>query len=124
MSPAQIPEEYVIPHHVVRKESSSTTKIRVDFNASDSDSSGQSLNNRLLSGPKLQTDIKIILLRFRMYPIAICADIEKMYRQIFLRQNERKYQHIFWRSSPGEPVTEYELNTVTYDLLHFLILEF
>lgn len=51
-----------------------------------------------------------------MYPIVICADIEKMYRQILVCPSDRKFQHIYWRSSPDQPVTEFELNTVTYGL--------
>ncbi|XP_045461089.1 uncharacterized protein LOC123671351 [Harmonia axyridis] len=116
MSRAKTSNSYVIPHHVVRKDSSSTTKLRVVFNASDLDSLGKSLNDMLLGGPKLQKDIQIILLSFRMYPIVICADVEKMYRQILVCPSDRKFQHIYWRSSPDQPVTEFELNTVTYGL--------
>ncbi|XP_045460496.1 uncharacterized protein LOC123670941 [Harmonia axyridis] len=47
MSRAKTSNSYVIPHHVVRKDSSSTTKLRVVFNASDLDSLGKSLNDML-----------------------------------------------------------------------------
>lgn len=46
---------FYIPHHCVFKPSSSTTKLRVVFDASAKTSDG-SLNETLLPGPKLQKD--------------------------------------------------------------------
>ena len=39
---------YYLPMHVVRKESSMTSKVQVDFDASAKTASGASLNDRLL----------------------------------------------------------------------------
>lgn len=109
------PSQYVIPHHAVVKETSSTTKVRAVFNASASSSRGQSLNSLLMKGPKLQQDICEIILNFRSHRVVVCADIRQMYRQILIRPEDRKYQHIFWRSDGyGNEVKEYELTTVTY----------
>ncbi|KAL4134958.1 hypothetical protein QTP88_006638 [Uroleucon formosanum] len=44
------------------------------------------------------------------------ADIVKMYRKIFVREEDRAYQHILWMRSPHEEVPEYELCTVTYGI--------
>ena len=115
MSPAQQSASYVIPHSSVFKDSS-TTRLRVVFDASCKDSKGISLNDRLLRGPVLLKDISFVLSGFRLYPVALCADIKAMYRQILVSPEHRANQHIFWRFSPQEPVTEYELNTVTYGL--------
>ncbi|XP_050305067.1 uncharacterized protein LOC126742466 [Anthonomus grandis grandis] len=46
-----------LPHHGVIKPDSSTTKMRVVFNASAKDSKNQSLNSTLRPGPKLHADI-------------------------------------------------------------------
>ena len=116
MQPAVTSADYVIPHHCVHKVSSSSTKLRVVFNASAPDPRGVSLNQQLLVGPKLQQDLPSILLRFRTHPIAICADIRQMYRQIRILPDDRAHQHIFWRPTPDSPVGEYQLNTVTYGL--------
>ncbi|KAF8785882.1 hypothetical protein HNY73_011379 [Argiope bruennichi] len=70
-----------IPYHMIQNDNSSTTKCRVVFNASAKTSNGKSLNNILLIGPKLQTDIFSHLVKFRSYRVAFSADIEKMYRQ-------------------------------------------
>lgn len=46
-----------LPHHPVIRESSSTTKLRVVFNASSNTSNNTSLNSHLLIGPKLLNDL-------------------------------------------------------------------
>ncbi|XP_055841539.1 uncharacterized protein LOC129908797 [Episyrphus balteatus] len=71
-----------IPHHSVLKPDSSTTKLRVVFDASCKTSSGKSLNDILKVGPTLQDDIFTILVRFRTYRFVLMADITQMYRQI------------------------------------------
>lgn len=105
---------YYIPHHSVIKESSLTTKLRVVFNASMPTPSGLSLNQVLYTGPKLQADIVQLIIRFRTYRIAFKTDLCKMFRQILIRPQDRKYQHILWESKNGDPVVDYELQTVTY----------
>lgn len=106
---------YYIPHHCVCKDSSST-RVRVVFDASCRPHSGKSLNDELYAGPKLQIDIMKILLRFRLHPIVFCADICKMYRQILVRPEECKYQHILWNSTDNEKMVEFEIKRVTYGL--------
>lgn len=44
---------YYMPHHAVIKEESVTTKLRVVFDASATSSSGLSLNDALMVGPKV-----------------------------------------------------------------------
>ncbi|XP_055600806.1 uncharacterized protein LOC129749761 [Uranotaenia lowii] len=103
-----------LPHHPVEKESSTTTKLRVVFDASCKTTTGISLNDGLLSGPVIQDDLRAIILRCRMCQIMVVADIEKMFRQINVAHEDRPLQSILWRNSPSEPVRTFELNTVTY----------
>lgn len=105
---------YYIPHHPVFKPSSTSTKLRVVFDASCKTNSGASLNDALMVGPKLQDDIHILLLRFRKYRIGITADVTKMYRQIMLHETHQDLHRIFWRESPDHKLTEFRLCTVTY----------
>ncbi|XP_050065611.1 uncharacterized protein LOC126554599 [Aphis gossypii] len=102
---------YFIPHHPVFN---AANKIRVVFDASAKANSQLSLNQCLHTGPKLQLDILDILTRFRLHKFVFTADVCKMYRQILIRPEYRRFQHIFWRFSPVEELKEYELNTVTY----------
>ncbi|CAH2108854.1 unnamed protein product [Euphydryas editha] len=69
---------YFIPHHGVLRENSSTTKLRVVFNASAPTTSGISLNKIQMVGPNVQDDLTSILLRFRMHKYVLSADVEKM----------------------------------------------
>ncbi|XP_058840907.1 uncharacterized protein LOC131696380 [Topomyia yanbarensis] len=103
-----------LPHHPVVKEASTTTKVRVVFDASCKTSSGVSLNDVLLVGPVIQDDLRSIVLRCRTRQIMLVSDVEKMFRQINLRPEDRPLQCILWRAAPGEEVEVYELNTVTY----------
>ncbi|XP_055589418.1 uncharacterized protein LOC129741697 [Uranotaenia lowii] len=103
-----------LPHHPVEKESSTTTKLRVVFDASCKTTTGVSLNDGLLTGPVIQDDLRAIILRCRMCQIMVVADVEKMFRQINITREDRPLQSILWRKSPSEPVKTFELKTVTY----------
>ncbi|UYV80978.1 hypothetical protein LAZ67_19002335 [Cordylochernes scorpioides] len=105
---------YYMPHHGVEREQSTTTKLRVVFDASAKTDSGTSLNQILNTGPKIQRDIFVILTGFRAHPIAIIADIEKMFRQVRIHPEDADYQRILWRQTPEQPVEDYRLLTVTY----------
>ncbi|XP_058828189.1 uncharacterized protein LOC131688059 [Topomyia yanbarensis] len=105
-----------LPHHPVIKDSSTTTKVRVVFDGSARTSSGYSLNDALAKGPVIQEELLTLLIRFRNHQVGLVADVEKMYRQVVVHPEDTKYQRIFWRFAPNEPVGIYELQTVTYGL--------
>jgi len=105
---------YYIPHHCVLRPDSSTTKLRVVFNAFARTSVGYSLNESMYTGPKLQPDIQVVLLRARLWKYVFMTDIKLMYRQIMVRPADRDYLRILWRFSTDTPVQEYRLYTVTY----------
>ncbi|XP_058817720.1 uncharacterized protein LOC131681032 [Topomyia yanbarensis] len=86
-----------LPHHPVMKEASTTTKVRVVFDASAKTSTGFSINEALLVGPVVQDDLLSIIIRFRTFPVALVGDIAKMYRQVLLHPEDTPYQRILWR---------------------------
>ena len=100
--------------HAVYKDSSSSTKIRIVFDGSAVTSTGISLNKALLVGPTLQPTLSNILLKFRNYPIALNADISKMYREVRLAAEDKDLHRFLWRDSPQEPVREYRMTRVTF----------
>jgi len=104
---------YHMPHHAVLKDSA-TTRLRVVFNASAPSSNGSSINDHQLIGPKLQTNIVSIILRWRLYRVVFCADIAQMYRQILVHPADRRYQLILWRRASMEEIATFELATVTF----------
>ncbi|XP_066592932.1 uncharacterized protein [Prorops nasuta] len=103
---------YFMPHHAVIKNSSLTTKVRVVFDASAKVRTGKSLNETLMVGPTIQNSIFEHILRFRQFKYVLIADIEKMYRQILVHKDDRKYQKILWRKNGS--IKTFELNTVTF----------
>ncbi|XP_077262598.1 uncharacterized protein LOC143897666 [Temnothorax americanus] len=105
-----------LPHHGVLRETSSTTKLRVVFNGSATVPSGDSLNQRLMVGPNLLPALTDVLLRWRRHRFVFATDIEKMYRQIDVHQEDVDLLRILWRFDPREPILEYWLTTVTYGL--------
>ncbi|XP_011882885.1 PREDICTED: uncharacterized protein LOC105570364 [Vollenhovia emeryi] len=103
-----------LPHHGVTREESTTTKLRVVFDASCQTSSGEALNHLLMVGPKIQPELAETLIRFRQHNYVLTADITKMFRQIKIAKRDRALQRILWRENPEDPVCSYELTTVTY----------
>lgn len=110
VAPEDVPNGYYIPHHAVLE------KFRVVFNGSSATSTGVSLNDTQLTGPRLQDTLVNIIHRFRKYAVAMTADVEKMFRQVVVDPRHRRYQRILWRTDPDGPVDTYELKTVTYGL--------
>lgn len=106
--------EFYLPHHPVFKESSITTKLRVVFDGSCKSDSGISLNDILLVGPVVQSDLISILLKFRTFKYVFVANISKMYRQILVDDTQTSLQRIFWREHDNESISTYELKTLTY----------
>ncbi|GJQ70063.1 hypothetical protein Trydic_g5538, partial [Trypoxylus dichotomus] len=105
---------FYLPHHAVVKENSITTRLRVVFDGSAKTSSGVSLNDTLMVGPKLQQDLFDIVCRFRLYAYVITADVAKMYRQVRINEQCMPFQRILWRMSDKSDVEIFELTAVTY----------
>jgi len=102
-----------MPHHAVLKETSSTAKLRVVFSGSEKGSNGVSVSDILTIGPKVQHDLFDIVQRFRLHRIVMSADVVKMYRQVWVHPDDRCLQRILLRKTSDQPITTYELNTVT-----------
>ena len=109
-------QAYYMPHHGVLKESSTTTKLRVVFDASALTSTKTSLNKQLLLGPKLQEEIFKILVRFRFHKVAISGDVAKMYRQVALHEEDKDFCRLIWRSTPDSSLQVYRLTRVIYGI--------
>lgn len=86
------------------------------FDGSAKTSSNLSLNDVLLKGPVIQDTLLHLLLRFRLHPIAITGDIEKMYLQVKVHPDNTSLQRILWRSDPSQPLETLELQRVTFGL--------
>ncbi|CAM1295397.1 Uncharacterised protein r2_g452 [Pycnogonum litorale] len=105
---------WYLPHFPVIREDRSTSKLRIVFDSA-AKSEGISLNDMMLSGPKLQQDLLDILLRFRQKEIAISGDIKEMFPQVVLVPEDRKYHRILWRGLDlRQPIGVYEAQRLTF----------
>ena len=107
------PRNFYLPQPCVTKEGSSTTKLRVVFAACKT-TTGYSLNDCLLVGPKCQDDWFNILIEFRMFKIAMSADVAAMYRPVELSLDDCDLHRTLWRKNPTEPILSYRMTWVTY----------
>ncbi|XP_055951616.1 uncharacterized protein LOC129987689 [Argiope bruennichi] len=109
-----LPEtNYFLPHHGVYREGSTSTPLRVVFNASSPSSNGVSLNDLLCKGDIVE-DIFELILRFRTHKFAFTFDIQKMFRQILVVPHQRDYLRILWFDKNSHQEVTFRLNTVTY----------
>ena len=105
---------FYTPHHCVLKPTSTSTHLRVVFDASCKSTTQVSLNDILKVGPTIQETLVNLLIRFRLHRYAISADIIKMFRQILIHPDDRPFQYILWRNNPTDEVRTYQINTVAY----------
>ena len=105
---------YYLPMHGVTKESSSTTKLRVVFDASAKTSTGTSLDDLLSIGPTLHPTLDKILIKFRTYRVAVSGDISKMYREVLLSPPDRQLHRFLWRPTLDQPIRDYCMEGVTF----------
>ncbi|GFU38093.1 DUF1758 domain-containing protein [Nephila pilipes] len=85
-----------LPHHGVVRHTSCITKLRVVFDASNKTSSGLCFNNLLMVGSRVQPEMFPILIQFQLFIAAICANVEKMFRQIKVHEEDADWQGILW----------------------------
>ncbi|XP_003366727.1 zinc knuckle protein, partial [Trichinella spiralis] len=92
---------WYLPHHAVYQGEGKEKKCRVVFDGSAQ--YGQtSLNRQLEVGPNLQIDLLKALLRFRRYRVGLQADIQKMYLQVRIAEQDRDACRFLWRDKSGE----------------------
>ena len=99
---------WYLPHHGVSH--SVKKSIRVVFDCS-ARFQQRCLNDELLQGPDLVNQLVGVLIRFRKEPIAFSADIESMFYQIRVPEEQRSFLRFLWW--PGgdltKPIKEYEM---------------
>lgn len=105
---------YFLCHHAVFKGNSESTSTRVVFDGSGSSSSGLSLNDILMVGPNVQDSLFSILVRARQYKYILTGDIEKMYRQVIVHNDDCNLQLILWREDESQCIKTLQLKTLTY----------
>ena len=85
---------WYLPHHPVFHPKK-PGKMRIVFDCA-ARKNGISLNDRVLQGPDLTNSLLGVLLRFRQEPIAIMADIEAMFHQVYVTPRNRDALRFLW----------------------------
>ncbi len=98
-----VPEEKVqsspgrtwyLPHHNVVNPNK-PEKLRIVFDCA-ADYAGTSLNKRVLQGPDLTSKLVGVLLRFREGPVGVMGDIEGMFHQVRVSEQQRDALRFLW----------------------------
>ena len=90
------PKEFFLPHRPVIRQNAESAKLRVVYDASAKSGSGYSLNDLLEKGPSLPNKFWDSLIRTRFRPVILCADIEKAFLQILIKEKERESLKFHW----------------------------
>ena len=109
---------FFLPYKGVYKESSESTKLRLVYDGSARMKNCPSLNQLLNTGPCLLTNLCGMLLKFRIYPIILTADIIKAYHNILIDPSERDYTRFLWKEN-GDPKNDliiYRFNRIPFGL--------
>ena len=85
---------WYIPHHAVFHPSK-PVKLRVVFDFS-AEWHGISLNKSFMSSPDLTNQIIGVLVKFGKEPVAVMADIEAMFYQVFVAEKHRSLLSFLW----------------------------
>ena len=113
---------HFLPHQAVLR-ADKPDKMRIVFNGSARASkTSLSLNHCLSRGPVLLPHIAGLLMRWRSYPIAISADIEKAFLQIDIDVHDRDKTQFLWPKDPFsrdalKDVTTYRFRRVPFGLI-------
>ena len=76
------------------------------------------LLNVLYKGPCLNADLYSLLLKFRVHPIVLTADIEKAYLQININEEHRDYLRFLWyRNLQEESIIRYRFTRVIFGVV-------
>ena len=76
-------------------------KVRIVLDAK-AEFKGKSLNDFILTGPKVSNDIDEVLLKFRLKKVAFTADISEMFLQIKMPEEDQKYFQMIWRDKDSK----------------------
>ena len=85
---------WYLPHHPVYHPHK-PNKVRIVFDCA-AKQAGISLNDALMSGPDLINSLLGVLIRFRKNPIALVADIESMFHQVFVHPSHCNALRFLW----------------------------
>nr|XP_054775061.1 uncharacterized protein LOC129283252 [Lytechinus pictus] len=103
---------WFLPHFAVVKDSK-TTPVRVVYDGK-AKFQGHSLNDYLIKGENVNSNLFEVALRFRENEVGVIADISKMFQAIKIPPDDARFHRFVFRENPNYPMQVYELRTVTF----------
>ena len=107
------PIQWFLPHQGVYKKSAKEKTLRIVFDAT-AEFEEKSLNNSMLKGPKLQSELPEILLKFRERSITLGAQMETMFSRIRLTKADARYHRFLMTEPTTGEVEVYQMNRLTF----------
>ncbi|GBO05358.1 hypothetical protein AVEN_94136-1 [Araneus ventricosus] len=90
---------YFMSYRSLVRKDKSTTQVRLVFNCSSSKRGDLSLNDYLEQGPNLNPSLLEVLLKFRIFKVDFCGDIEKAFLMIGITEDDRRYLRFLWNTN-------------------------
>ena len=116
-------KKHYVPHHAVITPDRKTTKVRIVYDASAKAKKGcKSLNECLYRGPVILEHLYGLLLRFRIYKVALTADVEKAFLQVGLQPADRDATRFLWLKDPTKPLSQDNLQIYHFTRVPFGII--
>ena len=103
---------WYLPHHPVLNQNKPGNVRRVLNGASNCH--GASLNKYLLVVPDLVQNLIFVLLRFHQHKYAVSADIEGMFLQVGIREEDQPSHRFLWREDPTSSVIAHQYTRQTF----------
>ena len=103
--------EWYLPHHPVL--TNKPGNVRRVLNGA-SKCHGAFLNKSLLVGPDLLQNLIFVLLRFRQHKHAVSANIEGMFLQVGVREEDQPSHRFLWREDPTSSVVVHQYTRHTF----------
>ena len=69
-----------------------------------------SLNNHLLKCPDLLNNLVSIVIRFRLGQFAVTSDMDQMFHQLCVREEDRDALPFLWLENPNDCIDDYKMN--------------
>ena len=99
--------------HGVTKETSTTTQLRVVFDASARSQSGVSHDTQL-PVPSLYPKLTTVLNHFRRHSIGLSADVSKMFTEVVLDPSERDLHRFLVQQPESTSVRDCRVKCLTF----------
>ena len=100
-------KEFYLPHKAIIREDAESTKLRVVYDVSSKPNMNKpSLNECLRKESPLQNMLWDNVVRNRMKPVALCADLRKAFLQIRIRECEKDNLKFHWIKNQNVSDTE------------------